>query len=199
MPRIAAFALTVLAGAAAGLLAGRSTDRFWLAMVVTGAALGAVALAGWWFARRDRRLLAPIGAALALVTVAMGVLIGLPTLVGKTVDEAVATGRAIHAGQFVSIAHDGEGRAAVVELPTGARRLTLTSFATASGPDLRVYLATGDPATGDLGDHVDLGALKGNRGNQQYEVPAGTDLARYGTVVIWCRAFSVPFTSARLA
>ena len=46
---------------------------------------------------------------------------------------------------------------------------------------------------------MDLGALKGNRGNQQYRVPGDVDTARYSTVVVWCRAFSVPFTSARLA
>lgn len=78
--------------------------------------------------------------------------------------------------------------------------LTLTDFATASGPDLRVYLATRNPAGGgDLGDFEDLGGLKGNQGDQQYAVPQGLDTNRYSTVVIWCRAFSVPFTSAPLA
>lgn len=199
MSRLAAFAVTTLIAAAAALLAGRSTDHFWLAMVVTGAALGSVALGGWLIARRHRRLLLPIGAALAIVAVGMGVLIGLPTFVGKTVDEAIATGRTTHTGDFVSVAHNGAGHAAIVEVPGGSRKLTLTGFSTASGPDLRVYLATGDPATGDLGDSIDLGKLKGNQGDQQYDVPEGTPLDRYDTVVIWCRAFSVPFTSARLA
>lgn len=103
------------------------------------------------------------------------------------------------AGHFRSIAHPGSGRAAVVKLPGGSRVLTLTRFATDPGPDLRVYLASGDPAGGgELGDFVDLGALKGNRGNQQYELPRGVDLAGHGTVVVWCRAFSVGFTSATL-
>jgi hypothetical protein len=48
-------------------------------------------------------------------------------------------------------------------------------------------------------DHVDLGGLKGNRGDQQYTVPADVDLPRYRTVVIWCRAFSVLFARAPLA
>ncbi len=51
------------------------------------------------------------------------------------------------------------------------------------------------PPGGDVGDAVDLGPLKGNKGDQQYAVPRG---ARAGTVTIWCRAFTVAFGSARL-
>jgi hypothetical protein len=89
-----------------------------------------------------------------------------------------------------------EGRAALVRKAAGGRVLTLTSFAVSNGPDLRVYLVPGDGK--DTGDHVDLGALKGNKGNQQYGVPAGADTRRYRTVVIWCRAFSVAFARAAL-
>jgi hypothetical protein len=78
--------------------------------------------------------------------------------------------------------------------------LTLTRFETDNGPDLRVYLSSRDPAGGGgLGDWEDLGGLKGNKGSQQYEIPAGVDVRRLSTVVIWCRAFSVGFTSASLA
>jgi hypothetical protein len=45
---------------------------------------------------------------------------------------------------------------------------------------------------------VDLGALKGNKGNQQYALPRDLDLERFTTVVIWCRAFSVNFARAPL-
>ena len=45
---------------------------------------------------------------------------------------------------------------------------------------------------------VDLGALKGNRGDQQYRIPAGTELRGPWTVVVWCRAFSVLFARAEL-
>ena len=51
----------------------------------------------------------------------------------------------------------------------------------------------------DGGDFVDLGALKGNKGNQQYEIGADGGLDRFDTVVIWCRAFSVGFAAATLA
>jgi hypothetical protein len=59
-------------------------------------------------------------------------------------------------------------------------------------------VSTGDPAGGELGDFEDLDALKGNVGDQQYTLPRGLDLGRHSTVVVWCRAFSVAFTSARL-
>jgi hypothetical protein len=50
-----------------------------------------------------------------------------------------------------------------------------------------------------VSDFVDLGNLKGNVGDQNYEVPAGTDLSRYDTVVIWCVRFSANFGDAVLA
>jgi hypothetical protein len=77
--------------------------------------------------------------------------------------------------------------------------LTLTRFETDNGPDLRLLLVAGPARSeGEVRDHVDLGALKGNRGDQQYRLPAGLDLDRYPTVVVWCRAFSVLFARAPL-
>ncbi len=105
----------------------------------------------------------------------------------------------VAAGRFRPRAHQGRGRAAVVELGSGQRKLTLTDFATDAGPDLRIYLVAGSVRDdGDVGDFVDLGALKGNKGNQQYEIPRSVDLSRHGTVVIWCRAFTVSFAQANL-
>jgi Electron transfer DM13 len=49
---------------------------------------------------------------------------------------------------------------------------------------------------GEVEDYIDLGSLKGNRGDQQYEIPRNVDLDRYSTAVIWCRAFSVLFARA---
>jgi hypothetical protein len=51
----------------------------------------------------------------------------------------------------------------------------------------------------DPGDFVDVGAPRGNEGTQQYDVPAGIDTGLYSTVLVWCRAFSVPFGAAELA
>ena len=107
--------------------------------------------------------------------------------------------RAVEAarGRFRSHEHETTGEAAIVRLADGRRFLTLTSFDTSAGPDLRVRLAPDGSFDGGADGAVDLGALKGNRGDQQYAVPAGVETAGR-RVVIWCRAFSVAFGSAQL-
>jgi len=103
-------------------------------------------------------------------------------------------------GTFEGLAHGASGTAAVVKLASGERVLTFTDLETDNGPDLRVYLAAQPVGSdGDADDFVDLGGLKGNKGTQQYSIPAGTDTERYSTVVIWCRAFTVGFAKAELA
>lgn len=211
-----AIAIVLIAGI---FVPGRLADDDRVAMGLTAAFFAVVAVGAWALAGRRRGLRLPLAIGYAAVAVAAGVLLGLPMLGDDEVDERVVTGapagpeRAasggkpampkrnveVARGRFGPVAHPGSGRAAVVQLPDGARKLTLTDFETDNGPDLRVYLATGDPADGDLGDYEDLGGLKGNKGDQQYTVPKDVDLERYSTVVIWCRAFSVGFTSAPLA
>jgi hypothetical protein len=90
--------------------------------------------------------------------------------------------------------HDGTGTAEVVETADGTVLHLDLDFE--NGPDLRLYLAAA-PADGDPDalddDIVDLGALKGNQGTQNYVLPDDVDLDRHGTVVIWCKRFSVGF------
>lgn len=200
---------------------GRLADDDRAAMAMTAGWFAVVLIAGYLLTAGRTALRLPMAVAYAAVAIAAGVLLGLPMLGDDEVSERVVTGTPASAekptassgaaaparpkgnvqlatGRFGSIAHPGSGRAAIVELPNGDRKLTLTDFETDNGPDLRVYLSTEDPADGDLGDHEDLGALKGNVGNQQYGVPKDIDLDEHSTVVIWCRAFSVAFTSAPL-
>jgi len=121
-------------------------------------------------------------------------------VVGKQAVEPGAGGNVqLSSGQFVGVAHGASGTAAVVELPSGERKLTFANLDTDNGPDLRVYLVAG-PVSGDAGvdDFVDLGGLKGNKGNQQYDIAPDVDVDRYSTVVIWCRAFTVSFAQAEL-
>jgi hypothetical protein len=199
--------LLALAGVAAALVAGlfafgRISDDGTVSMGLTTVWFGVVLVAAAALAWRRRELLWPLAVGYGAVALAAAVLVVAPTLFDKEVNERVVTASGgnveLASGSFVSIAHEGRGTAAVVELPGGRRKLTLTNFETDSGPDLRVYVSTGDPAGGDLGEFEDLGGLKGNIGNQQYTLPRGLDLARYSTVVVWCRAFSVAFTSAGL-
>jgi Electron transfer DM13 len=92
--------------------------------------------------------------------------------------------------------HSGSGTATVVQEPDGGRLLTFTMFDVDPGVDVDVYLVPGDGT--DVSERVDLGSLKGNVGNQQYEIPADADLTRYGTVVLWCKPFTVRIAVARL-
>ena len=105
-------------------------------------------------------------------------------------------------GSFISRSHPSSGTAAVLTDGTQTFLRFDDDFATDNGPDLNVYLSAAGPndSVGELGsDFIDLGDMKGNIGAQNYEVPAGTDLGRYRTVVIWCVRFSVAFGAAELA
>jgi hypothetical protein len=101
-------------------------------------------------------------------------------------------------GNFVDAGdgfHKAEGIAKVIDLTDGKTFLRLENLKTTNGPDLYVYLSTGK----DASEIIDLGKLKGNIGNQNYEIPAGTDLSKFNTVLIWCKAFSTLFGSAQLS
>jgi hypothetical protein len=97
--------------------------------------------------------------------------------------------------------YSGAGNALVLNDGSEQRFLRFEQFSTDNGPDLRVYLSASD-ANGDSGafddDFVDLGVLKGNIGDQNYEIPPDVDLSVYDTVVVWCVRFSTPFTAADL-
>lgn len=103
----------------------------------------------------------------------------------------------IASGQFVGVndgIHNAEGQAKVLNLVDGKQLLRFEDFKTTNGPDLYVYLATDSTAQ----DFVSLGELKANIGNQNYEIPEGTDLSKYNTALVWCKQFSVLFGSAEI-
>jgi len=109
----------------------------------------------------------------------------------------------VASGRFHTNAHETKGLAAVYRLTDGNRVLRLTEFATSNGPDVHVYLVAAgdvqDNATVKTAGFVDLGSIKGNVGDQNYDVPADVDLAKYRAVTIWCRRFAVSFGTAPLA
>ena len=95
--------------------------------------------------------------------------------------------------------HRGKGKAAVVKLAKGGRVVTFSSFDVDPGAgDLRVYLHEGKSSSDDLGKFVEVAKLKGNKGDQQYEIPGNVDLKRFDTVVIWCVPFSTRIAQAPL-
>ncbi|MEX1047641.1 MAG: DM13 domain-containing protein [Actinomycetota bacterium] len=104
-------------------------------------------------------------------------------------------------GRFRSLAHSGSGTALLVEVPDGRTFLRFEDLRVENGPDLKVYLSAA-PADGDSDAHddvyVELGPLKGNIGNQNYEVPNSVNVSRYESAVVWCKRFSVGFAAAPL-
>jgi len=95
--------------------------------------------------------------------------------------------------------HNGSGTAEVQRLADGSLNLFLRNFSVTNGPDLFVYLvAEANPGRSDIAAGLNLGELQANNGNQNYVIPAGTDIARYKSVSIWCRQFQVNFAIAAL-
>jgi len=119
----------------------------------------------------------------------------------STVDEnmsATMKNTKAFTGNFVGSGdgfHKAEGVVKVITLADGKTFLRLENLKATNGPDLYVYLSTGK----DVSDIVNLGRLKGNIGNQNYEIPPGSNLSKYDTVLIWCKAFSTLFGSAKLS
>jgi hypothetical protein len=101
-------------------------------------------------------------------------------------------------------AHPTSGRASIYQMADGKRDLRLTDFMTSNGPDVHVVLAqSGDKnlgenfVKGELND-VEVGLLKANQGDQNYDVPSSADLSRYDAVVIYCERFHAVFGVAKL-
>jgi hypothetical protein len=113
------------------------------------------------------------------------------------------SGAILATGTFHGVVHKTSGRATVYQA-TGENVLRLTHFATSNGPNLHILLLAAADAKDDENflnekvERIDLGPLKGNEGDQNYVIPAGTDLARYKSVAIFCERFNANFGTAPL-
>lgn len=90
--------------------------------------------------------------------------------------------------------HFGRGTASIIETAPGAYLLRFDDFSVRNGPDLFVYLSPG--ATDYTDDALELGRLKATDGAFAYELPAGTDPARFASAIVWCKQFSHLFAVA---
>ena len=90
--------------------------------------------------------------------------------------------------------HFGHGTASVIEVEPGRYHLRLDEFSVRNGPDLYVYLST--DADDYARDALELGKLKATDGSFGYDVPAGTDVGRFRSAIIWCKQFSHLFAVA---
>lgn len=108
----------------------------------------------------------------------------------------------LRSGEFHPVTHEGTGTASIYELPDGKRVLRLENFEVLNGPDLYVWLSAAPDADNARtildNQYVELSRLKGNQGNQNYELPADLDVSAFNSVTIWCRRFSVNFATAPL-
>jgi hypothetical protein len=99
--------------------------------------------------------------------------------------------------------HRGSGTAQIVDRTSGPDVVTFENFEVTDGPALEVWLtAANDPQNASdvlQSNWISLGTLTASRGDQSYEIPEGTDLAAYGSVIIWCEQFSVLFSVASLS
>jgi pentapeptide MXKDX repeat protein len=107
-------------------------------------------------------------------------------------------------GKFHGKVHKTEGRATIYQEADGKLVLRLTKFKTSNGPDVHVILVATTDAMDDANflkdntEKVELGKLKGNEGDQNYEIPAGTDLTKFRVVSIYCERFNANFGAAPL-
>ena len=122
-----------------------------------------------------------------------------PTAQGAPTDGSAA---ALASGSFHGVAHETRGTAAIYQVG-GKRVLRLTNFSTSNGPDLRVLLVRADDASDSdsvkKAGSLEVGKLKGNLGDQNYDLPEGADLETHRAVTIWCNRFGVNFATAPLA
>ena len=111
---------------------------------------------------------------------------------------------ALYTGKLEGKIHQTSGRATIYKNKDGKEYLRLSDFTTSNGPDVHVVLVRAEDKAleqeivkGDL-EHVELGTLKGNQGDQNYDLPAAVDLNQYQAVAIYCARFHAIFGVARL-
>ncbi len=149
-----------------------------------------IALGVAWYLFRPERLFisTQVNESFPEVTPAANMQTGKPTLLAQ--------------GNFHSGAHETKGIAAVYELPDGSRVLRFSEFETSNGPDVNIYLVAAEDAmdndTVKNAGFVSLGAIKGTKGDQNYDLPSDLDLNKYRAVTVWCKRFSVNFGTAPL-
>jgi hypothetical protein len=131
---------------------------------------------------------------------ALAVTLGLQPRVNAQESKA----KTLATGTFHGKVHNTTGRATVYREQDGKMVLRLTNFKTSNGPDVHVILVAAKDAEDDTNflmkniERVELGSLKGNEGDQNYEIPSGTDLSKFQTVSIYCERFNANFGAAPL-
>jgi hypothetical protein len=128
----------------------------------------------------------------------------LASMAGVTAQASGQDSGPIATGTFHGQVHATSGRASIYKGMDGKLVLRLTGFKTSNGPDVHVVLIDAKDAEDNQNfltsktERVELGKLKGNEGDQNYEIPMGTDLTKFKTVAIYCERFNATFGAAPL-
>ena len=158
--------------------------------VIIGSIMVVVVAIAWYLFRPE----------LLFVSKTVNEALPISATVARTPKDVQAT--VLATGRFHSVSHDTSGVATIHQLSDGKRLVRLTAFETSNGPDVRIYLVAANDATDNetvtRAGFVDLGAMKGNKGDQNYDLPTSIDLSQYQSVTIWCRRFGVNFATAPL-
>jgi|LakMenEpi03Aug12_release.lakeMendotaPanAssembly.Ray.scaffolds.fasta_scaffold217908_2 hypothetical protein len=108
-------------------------------------------------------------------------------------------------GNFITHEHATTGSVKILKYSDGSRILRIENLKTSNGPKLEVWLTDAPVIEGldgwrvfDDGRYINLGALKGNIGSQNYSIPSEINLDDYSSISIWCERFSVSFGAAVL-
>ncbi|WP_405452175.1 DM13 domain-containing protein [Streptomyces erythrochromogenes] len=174
--------------------------RTWLGVLIAAAVVLVLGIGSYWFQPwklwRDDTVSEALPSAAAPQQ---------PSTDGAASGPPAAGPQTLARGALISHEHTTTGTAKVIRLADGSRTLRLENLDTSNGPDLRVWLTDAPVKEGvagwrvfDDGKYVSLGKLKGNKGDQNYEIPADVNLADYSSVTIWCDRFDVSFGAATL-
>lgn len=131
-----------------------------------------------------------------------------PLLSSKSATESadvIESPKVLAEGRFITHEHDTTGAVKILQYSDGSRILRIENLKTSNGPKLEVWLTDAPVIEGvdgwrvfDDGKFINLGALKGNIGSQNYSIPSETILEDYSSISIWCERFSVSFGAAAL-
>jgi Electron transfer DM13 len=128
----------------------------------------------------------------------------LLSVMGFNYASAQEKAQPLETGTFHGKVHNTSGRATIYKEADGRLVLRLTNFKTSNGPDVHVVLIAAKDADDDANflknstERIELGSLKGNEGDQNYDIPKGTNLKKFQTVSIYCERFNANFGAAPL-
>lgn len=137
--------------------------------------------------------ISPLAAAFALSLT--GIAAGAPAAFAQAETASVTVAAELPSGTFIKKKKKLKGAWEVVQRGDKTFIVFADDFRAAKGPDLKIFLSpkTVSDVNGNtaVDGSLSIGELKATKGAQEYEVPAGVNLADYSSVLVHCEAYSV--------